>query len=125
METNGNAGEKRAYRSKLERRQVVEETFQPGASVARVARAHEVNANQVIYWRKLYRAGKLEIEQSADKLVPVKISDITPKLRPASGRNSRPATAGIIHIELGHARVRIEGAADPDCVRATLEGLIR
>jgi len=26
---------------------------------------------------------------------------------------------------LGHARVRIEGAADPDCVQAALERLIR
>jgi len=109
----------------LERRQIVEETFQSGSSVARVARAHEVNANQVFYWRKLYREGKLEVEQSADKLVPVKLSDITPKLGPASGRESKSATAGTIHIELGHARVRIEGAADPECVRAALEGLVR
>ena len=125
METNGDAGQRRRYRTKLERRQIVEETFQPGASVARVAQAHKINANQVFNWRKLYREGQLEAERSADKLVPVKISDITPKLRPSSGKQSRPATAGVIHIELGHARVRIEGAADPDCVRATLEGLIR
>jgi len=125
METNGNAGQKQRHRSKLERRQIVEETFQPGCSVARVARAHEVNANQIFHWRKLYREGKLEVERSADKLVPVKISDITPKLRPASGRNSKPATAGTIDIELGQARVRIEGAADPDCVRAALESLVR
>jgi hypothetical protein len=32
---------------------------------------------------------------------------------------------GIIDIDLGHARLRIEGAADPDCVRAALAGLIR
>ena len=30
-----------------------------------------------------------------------------------------------IDIDLGHARVRIEGAADPDCVRVVLEGLVR
>jgi transposase-like protein len=29
--------------------------MQPGASVARVAREHAVNANMVHYWRKLYR----------------------------------------------------------------------
>jgi transposase len=125
METNGDAGQRRRYRSRLERRQIVEETFQPGASVARVARGHEVNANQVFYWRKQYREGKLDaVEQSTDKLVPVEISDVTSKLS-ASRKDPRPATAGTIDIELGHARVRIEGAADPDCVRAALEGLIR
>lgn len=38
-----------------ERRDIVEETLLPGASVARVARRHAVNANQVFYWRKLFR----------------------------------------------------------------------
>ena len=32
-----------------------------GASVARVARKHDVNANQVFYWRKLFREGRLGI----------------------------------------------------------------
>jgi hypothetical protein len=32
---------------------------------------------------------------------------------------------GRIEIDLGHARVLIEGTADPDCVRAALEGLAR
>jgi transposase-like protein len=36
---------KRRRRSIEERRRVVEETLVPGASVARVARAHGVNAN--------------------------------------------------------------------------------
>jgi transposase len=123
METNGDAGQKRRYRSSLERRQIVEETFQPGSSVSRVARAHNINTNQLFHWRKLYREGKLKVEQSADKLVPVKISDST--TRPISRREYRSATAGMIEIELGHARIRIEGAVDPDCVRAALEGLIR
>jgi len=33
--------------------------------------------------------------------------------------------SGTIDIDLGHARVRIEGPVGPDCVRAALEGLIR
>ena len=41
------------------KRQFVEETLEPGASVARVARQHAVNANQVFYWRKKYREGRL------------------------------------------------------------------
>jgi len=36
-------------------------TLLPGASVSRVARRHDVNANQVFYWRKLYREGSSEV----------------------------------------------------------------
>lgn len=38
---------KRQFRSRQERRAIVEETLKPGASVSVVARAHDVNANQV------------------------------------------------------------------------------
>ena len=110
------------FRSKAERRQIVEETMKPGASVSVVARAHDVNANQVFGWRKLYREGRLEIPQTMRALVPVKITDAVEKPRP-SHREAKPS--GIIDIDLGHARIRIEGAADPACVRAAVEGLVR
>lgn len=50
--------------------------MQPGASVARVAREHEVNANMVHYWRNLYRQGRLG-EKRADsvRLLPVSVSE--------------------------------------------------
>ena len=54
------AGAKKRRRSVEARRKIVEETLQPGASVARVARRHDVNANQVFHWRKLYREGSSE-----------------------------------------------------------------
>jgi transposase len=117
-------GRTRRFRSKQERRQIVEETLKPGASVSLVARAHDVNTNQVFKWRSQYRQGRLEVESPAT-LVPVKITEAIQKLRPPSRRQSRPRRSGIIDIDLGHARVRIEGAADPDCVRAALEGISR
>jgi transposase len=119
----------RRFRSKQERRQIVEETLKPGASVARVARAHDVNANQVFKWRRQYRQGRLGLGPTAtahSTLLPVQISDALPTVRPAAERRRVKARrTGIIDIDLGHARVRIEGAADPECVRAALEGLIR
>src|ERR1700690_4526377 len=66
---------KRRYRSKQERRQIVEETLQPGASVAVIARQHGVNANQVFYWRKLYREGRLGLRPAAE-LLPVRIAEM-------------------------------------------------
>ena len=119
----------RRFRSKQERRGIVEETFEPGASVSRVARAHDVNANQVFKWRRQYREGRLGITPTAithSTLLPVKISESLPTVRPeAQRRRLKARRAGIIDIDLGHARVRIEGAADPECVRVALEGLIR
>jgi len=50
---------KRQRRSIAEKRRIVELVMQPGASIARVAREHGVNANIVHYWRKLYREGRL------------------------------------------------------------------
>jgi transposase len=115
---------KRHFRSKQERRAIVEETLKAGASVSVIARAHNVNANQVFGWRKLYREGRLEIPPNSNALVPVTITDGVETLRRAPNED-KSRRAGIIDIDLGHARVRIEGAADPDCVRAAVEGLSR
>lgn len=113
-------GEKRLW-TRQEKRQIVEQTLKPGASVSVVARAHEVNANQVFQWRKQYREGRLEAEP---QLLPVKIAEAAVgKIQPKTRQRSTVKKGGVIHIDLGHARVRIEGAADPDCVRAALEGL--
>jgi transposase len=114
------------FRSTQEKREIVEETLRAGASVSVVARAHEVNANQVFHWRKLYRAGQLEVEESTTRLLPVKVSDVAvQKMRLAAKQKSKFKSNGIIDIDLGHARLRIEGAADPECVRAALAGLMR
>jgi transposase len=110
--------------SKLECRQIVEETLKPGASVSLVARAHDVNANQVFKWRKQYQQGRLEVDAETT-LLPVKVSDAIQAVQPAPHRKFGTRRSGIIDIDLGHARVRIEGTADPECVRAALEGLVR
>jgi transposase len=114
---------KRRFRSRQERRAIVEETQKPGTSVSQVARAHDVNTNQVFTWRRLYRQGRLEVGDASSALVAVKVTDALERPRPAS--HDKRIRTGIIDIDLGHARVRIEGAADPDCVRAAVQGLIR
>jgi transposase len=114
------SGRTRVFRSKQERCQIVEETLKPGASVAVVARTHGVNANQLFAWRRKYRDGQLESGTTAS-LLPVQISDSIP----ATQHKSKPIRRGVIDIDLGHARVRIEGVADPECVRATLQSLLR
>jgi transposase len=115
----------RERRSIAEKRRIVEETLAAGASVARVARAHGVNANQVFGWRRLYLAGRLGERKPAMKLLPVRVSESLPEPLPVerSSADFPKPQPGTIHIELRQAQVRIEGSADPALVRVLLECL--
>jgi transposase len=121
---------RRRRRSILERRRIVEETFAPGASVARVARAHGVNANQVFSWRRLYQRGLLGANAGgAAALVPVTVLDsqlgVQLAAEPATPPPVTPALPpGTIHLQLPKGRLRIEGAADPASLRVVLECLL-
>jgi len=115
---------KRRYRALEEKRRIVEETLAEGASVALVARTHGVNANLVFSWRKLYQAGRLG--SGGAKLLPVQVSpESSPRLTaPLREPGCAPLSSmGTIHIQLGHARVSIEGNADPVMLRILLECL--
>ena len=122
---------KRQYRTVQEKRQIVEETLAEGASVARIARAHGINANQVFGWRRLYLAGRLGGVSRAIKLLPVHVSESSPSLATTTSGECSPSavflksTPGTIHVELRHAQVRIEGSADPALLRVLLECLRR
>src|ERR1700746_1020031 len=112
-ETAKREGEVRRRRSIEEKRRIVEETLETGASVARVARRHAVNANQVFYWRKKYREGRLDKNQSS-KLLPVTLSDISWNKSGRSSGGSSLLAVGTMEIKLakGQLRVRGSGAAE-------------
>jgi transposase len=118
----------RQRRSIAEKRRIVEETLAPGASVARVARAHGINANQVFGWRRLYLAGRLGESKPGIKLLPVRVSEskstpvVVESVESGLTKVAQPQR-GTIHIELRQAQVRIEGSADPALVRVLLECL--
>jgi transposase len=121
----GSVAAQRQRRSIAEKRRIVEETLAPGASVAKVARAHGVNANQVFGWRRLYLAGRLGEQKPGIKLLPVRVSEsksapVVVEHRVTDFSQPQPGT---IHIELRQAQVRIEGKADPALVRVLLECL--
>jgi transposase len=123
----------RQRRSIAEKRRIVEETLAEGASVARIARAHGVNANQVFGWRRLYLSGRLGEQKPTMKLLPVRVSESLPPVTThATGAGSvsiEVATPkplpGTIQVELRQAQIRIEGGADPALVRLLLECLTR
>jgi transposase len=116
---------KRRHRGLEEKRRIVEETLVEGASVALVARTHGVNANLVFNWRRLYQAGRLGGCDRA-KLLPVKVTPESSPRRTGAWRepgSSGGCWVGTIHIQLQHAKVHIEGGADPVLLRVLLECL--
>jgi transposase len=113
----------RKRRSVAEKRLIVEQAMEPGASVARVARAHGLNANVVFHWRGLYREGLLTaLPEQAMKLLPVSVAE--PEAVQRQPQEVAPASCGAIHIELpGEVRIGVEGHADPAAIRAVLASL--
>ena len=126
-------GQVRKRRSAAEKRLIVEQALAPGASVARVARAHGLNANVVFNWRQLYREGKLRaLPEHSMKLLPVSVAehDVVEHDVAEHDVAEQKLDAGVsarygsIHIELpGEVRISVEGDADPAAIRAVLESL--
>jgi transposase len=132
---------KRRYRSAEERRHIVEETLVPGTSVAIVARAHGVNANQVFGWRKLYQAGLLGSPSAAPvqqagtsslRLLPVTVSADAEHQpvqtavavgQPGEGNPETVASPGVIELTLAKAQIRITGQVEASMLRVLLECL--
>jgi transposase len=117
----------RRWRTVSEKRRIAELTLEPGASVALVARAHGVNANQVFKWRRALKRGELtEPEVAATALLPVMLSSpsITSDAPGQVDAKGQPTACGAIHIEFpGRAMISVERGADPSLLRSILESL--
>ena len=116
-----------------QKRRIVEETHVRGASVATVARRHQVNANQVFAWRQLYRQGLLEEKAAGEaaQMLPVKVT--TPTVLPTEHSRGRPLPStqrrsppGCIEIELpSGACMRVHGPVDRGALKQVVALLVR
>jgi transposase len=98
----------------------VQLTLKPGASVAEVARAHGVNANQVFKWRREFERG--ELSEPCAALIPVTVASTGDEHREAE--ETAAPVGGVINIELpGGALISAENGADPVLLRTILESL--
>ena len=124
----------RVRRTLAEKRRIVELTFLPGRSVARVAQAEGINSHQVFQWRRAYRSGGLGApELRSTALLPVVVSaesasaadvDIAREVTKPAVAEQAPAATGAIHIELpGRATISVESGADRALLRTVLESL--
>src|SRR3974377_1898678 len=96
---------KRQRRSVEEKRRIVEETLKPGASVARVAQRHAINANQIFAWRKRYAEGQRG-SRAAAKLLPVAITNERLAEAEKVGVLAPPVPLGIIEMVLAKGKLR-------------------
>lgn len=124
---------KRRQYGTAEKRQIVEESFHPRTSVARVAREHGINANQIFKWRRLYQRGRLGGQADvapATELLPVLIVDREPAAIPAPVPAPTPAAVppalpgGTIELQVARGQLRLTGVVDPDALRLMLEQLL-
>jgi transposase len=117
-----------------EKLRIVEETRAKGASVAMVARRHNVNPNQVFAWRQLYGRGLLSpgAAKSDAKMLPVKVSTPTvlPTERAAPTAPSQSSGAEqasrLIEIRLsnGHSIV-VCGRVDTQALSRVIDLLVQ
>jgi len=129
FEQDTRAKRRRRDHSAALKRELIERSLQPGASVSGIALDSGINANLLFKWRRehLRGNGRALISRTAPPLlVPVKIESSMPEVAAAPTPPSSPApraNAGSIEIDIGGARVRLRGAVDESSVRVVLQAL--
>ena len=110
----------RRYRSWPEslKREIVAASLVPGASVSRVARRYDVNANQVFAWRRHYQGAAAK--PTGLQLMPVTVTPDQPD-------ESAPTCAsGLIEIAMaGGYRLRFGEGVQASMLRLVLDVLER
>ena len=116
VEAEGTVRKVRRFRSVSEKREIVDLTLEPGASVALVARAHGLNANQVFKWRRAFERDELVDSTAAcTALLPVTVAASSEAETRELAVQQQPAATGSIHIEFpGRATITGMGIDNDD-----------
>jgi transposase len=109
----------RRRRSLEEKLKIVQQSMEPGASVARIAQQHGINANLIFNWRRQHLRGGLGATRAkSGSLLPVRVTE------GAADATVPASPTGTIHIKFGKARIRIDGRADAKSLSLVLEHLL-
>ena len=115
---------KRIHRSAEEKRRIVEATFAPDTSIARVAREHGVNSNHVFQWRYEYRKGILGgRSKPVTTLLPVVVAEpeVTSSIPAVTPQSNG---CGAIRLEFsGGISLHVERDTNLELLRAVVEML--
>ena len=111
------------------KRDLVERSLQPGASVSGIALDNGINANVLFRWRREHVRATASVQHESTEqavLLPVKLATATVAVEPITQEATPPRSpmpAGVIEIDIGAARVRLRGAVDEANVRCVLQAL--
>jgi transposase len=106
-----------------QKRRIVAETFEPGASVSVVARRHDLNANMLFTWRRTIGGAKLAPVDGGMALVPAVISP-----EPVRPITSPPPSPIISRMEIALAsgdRVIVDSTVDAGALARVIKVLSR
>src|SRR5512144_655931 len=96
------------------KREIVEKSLLPGASVAAIALEHRLNTKLLFKWRRDHMR-RLAHEAVAPKMLPVVVE------QPLSAAASQRVTPSVIEVELPAGRIRLKGAVDVESLRVVIE----
>ncbi|MBC2771203.1 IS66-like element accessory protein TnpA [Pusillimonas minor] len=109
------------------KRQVVQESMASGASIAGVAMAHGLNANQLHNWRWQFRRGAFGPITEGPVLLPVQIKAVSAQAQPQPAKiidgQDRGVSSGHIELIFPGARVVVHGTADLPTLRCLVQAL--
>lgn len=139
MSGRGNSGPYKRPNFPMEfKRQLAEQSFEPGASVALIARQNDINANLLFKWRRQHLEGAYGLpmvranatpipkQELQTPLLPVTAIDDVAKPLSVPAASSIPTTdGGVCEVEFDHARLRISGEVSPSVLRLLIRELVR
>ena len=107
------------------KRELVERSLQPGASVSGIALDNGINTNMLFRWRRehLRATGVRENGTAQAVLLPVTVAAQAAPTERQALPSHPPMPAGVIEIDIGAARVRLRGSVDEANVRCVLHTL--
>lgn len=110
---------KRRYWTQDEKRRIVEESLQEGASIAEVARRHELNANLLFTWRRSMAAAP-SVPSGPMPILPVTIA------RELTADGHSPGAAGQMEIVLSDGdRIIVRADVEMAALTRVLKALSR
>ena len=121
LEGRGDPGKRtRRSWSLEEKRRLVSLTYEPNASIAGVARRHDLNANLLFNWRRKFGRNGLMVAPAASPALTFAQIDLVAAPLGVGGA----VAAGLMEIELpGGAHVRVDAQVDELALRRVLAAL--
>lgn len=128
-EQDTQAKRRRRDHSPALKRELIERSLQPGASVSGIALDSGINANLLFKWRREHLRAVRDATTATPSLkpvlLPVAIEAPMPEIAaaPTSSSPASRSNTGSIEIDIAGARVRLRGAVDESSVRVVLQAL--